>query len=87
MRDLHSRIEYLSGHAQAFFYGFDIRLHLPEMSQISRLDVFSHAFDLFLDLRGDFGTVSDPQKDRGSPCLVIEQSRPEGVRPEAYPIL
>jgi hypothetical protein len=64
MRDLHSRIEYLSGHAQAFFYGFDVRLHLPEKGCISRLDVFSHAFDLFQDLRGGFGIVSDPQKDR-----------------------
>ena len=54
----------LSGHAKAFFYGFDIRLHLPEMSRISRLNVFSHAFDLFQDLRGGFGIVSDLQKDR-----------------------
>ena len=54
----------LSGHAQAYFYGFDIRLHLPEIGCISRLDVFSQAFDLFQDLRGGFGIVSDLQKDR-----------------------
>ena len=62
--DLHVLSLPLSGHAQAFFYGFDIRLHLPEMSRISRLDVFSHAFDLFQDLRDGFGIVSDPQKGR-----------------------
>ena len=47
----------LSGHAQAFFYGFDIRLHLPEMICISRLDVFSHAFDLFQNLRDCIGVL------------------------------
>jgi hypothetical protein len=42
----------ISGHAQAFFYRFDIRLHLPEMGCISRLDVFPQAFDIFFYFAG-----------------------------------
>ena len=62
--DLHLFSLPLSGHAQTFFYRLDIRLHLPEMSRISGLNVFSQPFDLFQDLRSCFGIVSDPQKDR-----------------------
>ena len=43
---LHLGLAASSLHAQAFLYRPDIGLYLPEICRISRLDIFSQAFDL-----------------------------------------
>jgi hypothetical protein len=41
-----ANINQFSDHPQPVLYGPDIRLHLPELHGISRLDVLFHALDL-----------------------------------------
>ena len=45
----------LSVLTQSLFYCSDIRLHLTELCPKSQQDVFSQAFELFLDLRNCIG--------------------------------